>query len=96
MMPRSASFRFRDSRSLNLPQFAPNVGDVFGQSTKYGPMAPGLDFAFGFYDESYVNKALDRGWLLTSEGMTSPALWNHGKEFNFELTLEPARGLRIS
>ncbi len=95
MMPRSASFRFRDSRSLNLPQFAPNVGDVFGQSTKYGPMAPGLDFAFGFYDESYVNKALDRGWLLTSEGMTSPALWNHGKEFNFELTLEPARGLRI-
>ncbi|MDE6077300.1 MAG: cell surface protein SprA, partial [Muribaculaceae bacterium] len=44
---------------------------------------------------SYVNKALERGWLLTSDDMTSPALWNQGKEFNFELTLEPIRGLKI-
>lgn len=95
MMPRSLSFRWRSSHSLNLPQFSPNVGDIFGQSTKYGPMAPGLDFAFGFFDESYVNKALDRGWLLTSDEMTSPAIWNQGKEFNFELTLEPVRGLKV-
>lgn len=95
MMPRSLSFRWRSSHSLNLPQFSPNIGDVFGQSTKYGPMSPGLDFAFGFYDEGYVNKALDRGWLLTSDEMTSPAIWNQGKEFNFELTLEPVRGLKI-
>lgn len=95
MMPRNLSFKFRSSHSLNLPQFSPNIGDVFGQSTKYGPMAPGLDFAFGFYDESYVNKALDRGWLLTGNDMTSPAIWNQGKEFNFELTLEPIRGLKV-
>ena len=95
MMPRNFSFRWRSSHSLNLPQFEPNVGDIFGQSTKYGPMSPGLDFAFGFYNESYVDKALDRGWLLTSPDMTSPAIWNQGKEFNFELTLEPIRGLKI-
>ncbi len=95
MMPRSASFRWRSSHSLNLPQFAPSVGDIFGQSTKYGPMAPGLDFAFGFYGEDYVQKSLDRGWLLTGNDMTTPALWNQGKEFNFELTLEPIRGLKI-
>ncbi len=95
MMPRSLSFKWRSSHSLNLPQFSPNVGDVFGQSNKYGPMAPGLDFAFGFYDETYVSKALDRGWLLTGADMTSPAVWNQGKEFNFELTLEPVRGLKI-
>lgn len=95
MMPRSLSFRWRSSHSLNLPQFSPNVGDVFGQSNKYGPLAPGLDFAFGFYDEGYVNKALERGWLLTSDEMTSPAIWNKGKEFNFELTLEPIRGLKV-
>ncbi len=95
MMPRSLSFKWRSSHSLNLPQFSPNVGDIFGQSTKYGPMSPGLDFAFGFYDESYVNKALERGWLLTSDDMISPAVWNKGKEFNFELTLEPIRGLKI-
>ena len=95
MMPRSASFRWRSSHSLNLPQFSPEIGDIFGQSNRYGPMAPGLDFAFGFYDESYVNKAIERGWLLTGNDMTSPALWNQGKEFNFELTLEPIRGLKI-
>lgn len=95
MMPRNFSFRWRSSHSLSLPQFSPNIGDIFGQSTKYGPMAPGLDFAFGAYDESYVEKALERGWLLTAPDMTSPAIWNQGKEFNFELTLEPIRGLKI-
>ncbi|MDE5976716.1 MAG: cell surface protein SprA, partial [Muribaculaceae bacterium] len=95
MMPRSLSFKWRSSHSLNLPQFAPNVGDIFGQSGAYGPLSPGLDFAFGFYNEGYVQKAIDRGWLLTGDDMTSPALWNNGKEFNFELTLEPLRGLKV-
>lgn len=96
MMPRNLSFRWRSSHSLMLPQFSPNVGDIFGQSTRYGDgLAPGLDFAFGFYDESFVEKALHRDWLLTGQDMTSPAIWNQGKEFNFELTLEPIRGLKI-
>ena len=95
MMARNVSFRWRQSRSLTLPQFSPNVGDIFGQSQKYGPMAPGLDFAFGFFNEDYVQKALDRGWLITGDGQTSPAIWNKGQEFNFELTLEPIVGLKI-
>ena len=95
MMPRSVSFRWRNSHSLTLPQFTPNVGDIFGQSTKYGPMAPGLDFAFGFYDESFINKAIDREWLMTDGSQTSPAIWNQSQEFTFELNLEPIRGLKI-
>lgn len=95
MMPRNFSFRYRSSHSMTLPLFSPNVGDVFGQSTNYGPMSPGLDFAFGFIDESYVNKALARGWLIVDENQTSPAIWNETSEFNFELNLEPIRGLKI-
>lgn len=95
MSPRNFTFRYRDTHSLHLPQFEPEIGDIFGQSTRFGPLSPGLGFAFGLYDDSYIEKALDRGWLLTGEGMTSPALWNRGKEYNFELTLEPARGLKI-
>ena len=95
MMPRNLSFRWRNSHSLTLPQFSPNVGDVFGQSNKYGGLAPGLGFAFGFYNEDYVEKAMSKEWLLTGNDMTSPAIWNQGQEFNFELTLEPIRGLRI-
>ncbi|MDE6697070.1 MAG: cell surface protein SprA, partial [Muribaculaceae bacterium] len=96
MAPRSVSMRWRQNHSLNLPLFMPSVGDVFGQSNSYGPMSPGLDFAFGFYDEGYVDKALARGWLLTDGQNTSPAIWNKGEEFNFELTLEPIKGLKIT
>ncbi len=42
-----------------------------------------------------MDKALDRGWLLTGNDLTSPAIWNKSQEFNFELTLEPVRGLKI-
>ena len=93
MMPRSVSMRYRNSHSLNLPLFSPEIGDIFGQSNKYGPMAPGLDFAFGFTGEEYVQKALDRGWLICDETQTSPAIYNEMKEFSFELNLEPIRGL---
>lgn len=95
MMPRSLSFKWRSSHSLNVPLYAPNVGNVFGQSQSYGPMAPGLDFAFGFYGKDFVDKALDRDWLITSSEQVSPALWSQSKEFNFELNLEPIRGLKI-
>lgn len=95
MLTRNFSFRWRSSHSLSLPQFGPSVGDIFGQSNKYGQMAPGLDFAFGFYNDDYVQRCLDRGWLLTGDNQTSPAVWNQGKEFNFELTLEPIVGLKI-
>lgn len=95
MMPRTFSFKWRQSHSMNLPLFTPDVGDVFGQSRNYGPMAPGLDFAFGFIDETYLDKALERGWLLTDGSQISPAIWSNTQEFNFELNLEPIRGLKI-
>ena len=95
LMPRNFSFKWRQSHSMNLPLFIPDVGDVFGQSRNYGPMSPGLDFAFGFTDESYLDKALARGWLLTDATQISPAIWSTTQEFNFELNLEPIRGLKI-
>lgn len=95
MSPRNASFRFRSTNSLSLPLFRPTIGNVFGQSRSYGPMSPGLDFAFGFTDESYIDKALRRGWLITDDGQTSPAIFAHTKELNFDLTLEPVKGLKI-
>ncbi len=95
MSPRTASLRFRDTRSLSLPLFRPNIGNVFGQTTSYGPMAPGLGFAFGFFGADYVDRAKERGWLITDDGQTSPAVWSRARELNIELTLEPVRGLKI-
>ncbi len=95
MMPRSASVRWRNTRSMSIPLYAPEVGNIFGQSRSYGPMAPGLDFAFGFTDETFIDKAKARGWLLCDDGQTSPAIWSKTNELNIELTLEPIRGLKV-
>jgi len=95
MSTRSLTVRWRDTRSMSLPLFLPEIGNVFGQTRSYGPMAPGLDFAFGFTDESYIGRAKDRGWLMGADGQTSPAMYSHTQEFNIEVALEPIKGLKI-
>ncbi|MBD5343342.1 MAG: cell surface protein SprA [Bacteroides sp.] len=95
MMPRNFSARFKRTQSLAIPLYRPSVGAAFGQTQAFGPMAPGLDFAFGFVGESYVSEAKERGWLMTDDGQTSPASFNRQIEVSFEAKLEPAPGLKI-
>lgn len=95
MSPRNVSVRYRSTKSLNLPLFRPEIGNVFGQTTSLGPMSPGLDFAFGFTDESYIEKALSRGWLITDDGQTSPAIWARTQELNMEVNLELFKGFKV-
>ena len=96
MMVRNASVRYRKTNTTSLPLFSPNIGDIFGQSNSYGPMSPGLDFAFGFTDENYVYRAKERGWLLCDSTQISPAVIGRTEEFNIEIALEPIRGLKIN
>lgn len=95
MMPRSLSVRYRNTKTMSIPLFSPEIGNVFGQSNSYGPMAPGLDFAFGFIDEDYIYTAKERGWLICDDEQTSPATWSNANELNIELNLEPLKGLKI-
>lgn len=95
MSPRNISVRYRNTRSLSIPLFSPEIGNIFGQTNSYGPMAPGLDFAFGFTDESYIYTAKERGWLICDDEQTSPAIWSNANELNIELNLEPIKGLKI-
>ncbi len=96
MSPRNISVKYRTTSQLSLPLFNPEIGNIFGQSKSYGPMAPGLAFAFGFEGgENYVNKALQRGWLITDDGQTSPALTTRTNELNIEATLEPFKGFKV-
>ena len=96
MSVRNLNVRYKHTTSLSLPQFIPDIGDVFGQSTHYDVMAPGLDFAFGFAGESYIEKAMNRGWLKGDQTQTSPAIYGRTKEFNAEIQLEPISGLKIT
>ena len=95
MSVRSVSISYRNVYSLALPGFMPNVGDAFGQSRGTGVLSPGLDFAFGLVDDSYITKAQERGWLLMSESVATPATTNRTEDLQIRTTLEPVKNFKI-
>ena len=96
MSVRSVNVKLKHTTSLSLPQFVPDIGDVFGQSNNYDVMAPGLDFAFGLVGQSYIEKARSRGWLMGDSSQITPAIYANTKEFNAEIIIEPIAGLKIT
>ena len=95
MMVRNVSLSYSNQYSMSLPGFMPCVGDAFGQKRNQGAWAPGLDFAFGLTGDSYVDKARDRGWLLLSDSIATPASTNKTEDLQVRMTLEPVRNLKI-
>ncbi|MBQ6080337.1 MAG: cell surface protein SprA [Muribaculaceae bacterium] len=96
MSVRSVTLRLKHSTDISVPQFVPEIGDAFGQTRAYGPMSPGLDFAFGFVGESYIDRAKSNNWLMNDPTQITPALYGHTNEFNAEVILEPIAGLKIT
>ena len=94
MSLRNVNLSYRNQRSMTLPGFLPNVGDAFGQRTG-SVLAPGLDFAFGFNGDDYVQKALDNGWLLCNESVATPSNSSTTEDLQLKATLEPVRDLKI-
>lgn len=95
MSIRNINFTYRNQYSLALPGFMPAVGDVFGQKRVGDLMSPGLDFAFGFVGDSYIEKARQNGWLLNDNTVATPATTNKTEDLQLKMTLEPARNLKI-
>ena len=95
MMVRSASFNYTNAYAMNLPGFMPNAGDIFGQNKVNGMYAPGLDFAFGFIGDSYLEKAQRRNWLLRSDSIASMATSTAAEDLQAKVTLEPFRDFKI-
>ena len=94
MLVRNVSFSYRNQYSMYLPGFMPEVGDMFGQ--RGGDiMAPGVGFAFGFADDSYIDKAAERGWLLMADSVATPATTSLTEDFQLRMTLEPVKNLKI-
>ncbi len=94
MMVRSIGISYRNQYSMSLSGFMPEVGDAFGQRTG-GVMAPGLGFAFGLTDDSFLDKAIDNGWLLMADSISTPATTNKTEDLQLRATLEPLRDLKI-
>ena len=94
MMVRSIGISYRNQYAMSLPGFMPEIGDFFGQRTG-GVMAPGLAFAFGLTDDSFIDKAIDNKWLLMADSIATPASTNQTIDLQLRATLEPIRDLKI-
>ncbi|GHV58661.1 hypothetical protein FACS1894182_11500 [Bacteroidia bacterium] len=97
MMVRNFSFSYSQTQGGMIPGFRPEIGDFFGQGTTDFGRAPGWDFAFGFTDESYLNRAFDNQWLVTDNpNNTTPALFNKIDNFMMTAVVEPFTGMKIN
>ena len=94
MMVRNFSFTYRDDYSLSLPGFLPNAS-LFGQSNTNGIMSPGLGFAFGFSNDSFIDEARNNGWLLNNDSVNYYATTNHARDLQIKMLVEPITDLRI-
>ena len=93
MMVRTVNISYRNQRSMTLPGFMPNVGDAFGQRTG-SVLSPGLDFAFGFAGDEYLDKAARNGWLM-SESVATPFTSSTNEDLQLRATVEPIRDLKV-
>ena len=95
MLVRNFSISYRNTFAMSVPGFIPSVGDALGQGKNGGIFAPGLDFAFGMQNDNYLQKAAERGWLMQSDSVATPATTNAMEDFQFKMTLEPFREFKI-
>ena len=94
MTARSFSISYRDQYAMMLPGFMPVIGKAFGQRSG-DALAPGLDFAFGMTGDSYIDRARERGWLLSNDSVATPATTNRTQDLQLRMTLEPVNNLKI-
>jgi len=97
MMVRSFGFSYTETSQLMIPGFDPEIGDFFGQGSSPFGMTPGIDFAFGMVDESYIDRADRNNWLVKNgETNITPAMYTSNKNFEMTAQLEPLVGLTIT
>lgn len=96
MMVRSVQVGYKIQKNSYLPSFRPNAGDWFGQGNSDG-LVPGLGFAFGFDGgEDFTAKALEKGWMISNDSLTTPAIYSTTKDMSYSAVLEPFPGLKIN
>ena len=96
MMIRNVNFTYRNTYSMTLPGLRNEIGDAFGQKSVNGVLSPGLGFAFGAVDDSFVDKAVRNGWLMNNDSnITTPVSTNATEDLQIHATLEPVRELKI-
>ncbi|NDV45728.1 cell surface protein SprA [Paludibacter sp. 221] len=97
MMVRRASFTYRESNNMTIPGFMQEPSFLGQRKDHNGIYAPGIGFAFGFFDEdSTLDKMKQNGWLLANnDTIVNPAIFSHSSELDVKVSVEPIVGFKI-
>lgn len=95
MMLRNVSVSYRNTYNLNVPGFTQSVGALLGQNTTDFGLTPGVGFGLGLVDDSYIDTARERGWLLADTMLSTPATSSTTQDVQIKATLEPFTDLKI-
>lgn len=96
MSVRTLGFNYSKRKETHIAGFRPYIGDVFGQKNSEYGLVPGLGFAFGLDGgDDFINKSLDRDWLVMNSMNITPAIFNNAETFDFRAQIEPFKGMRI-
>lgn len=95
LMVRDLQFTYRQTGQTLLPTFTPSIGNWGGQATTQLGLAPGIPFALGLTDDSFIHQAKEKGWLDTRGGYAEPAIYTQTRTLEMKATLRPIAGLYI-
>ena len=97
MMVRRARFTYRETSSMTVPGFKPEPSFMGQARDASGIFSPGIDFAFGFFDEqTTLLRMRERGWLIGEDPrFVNPAIFAHATDLDIQASLEPIMGFRI-
>ncbi|MCD8193643.1 MAG: cell surface protein SprA, partial [Tannerellaceae bacterium] len=94
MSLRRVNIQYGITDGMYITGFRPEIGDIFGQGQTTHGYAPGVGFAFGSVSRRYIDKALERNWLVTDSTIEN-AILNSAKTLTIQANLEPVYGLKI-
>lgn len=97
MAIRNIEFNYSKHRDTYISGFRPGIGDMFGQNDSEYGLVPGLGFAFGFEGgDDFINKSMDRDWLVMDENNITPAIYNHAEKFELKSQIVPFKDFIIN
>jgi cell surface protein SprA len=90
---RNISVTYKQNDGMTIPGFK-SESNLFSKSSVYGT-APGWAFALGLQSDDYLEEALEKGWLVVNDTITTPAIVTKTTDLRIKSSLEPIKGLKI-
>lgn len=91
MAVRNLTVTFRQADGLTIPGFVPESGLL---SRGDNGMAPGWDYALGLQGNNYLQRIADKGWLIVSDSIITPASQSSNKDLKIKSSLDIFPGLK--